>query len=169
MQTPSIFALGRTPVPNFAGSSFEKAQLGGYHIFEGVEGASTTPDVVIAATGAEVVIAIDGAKKLAAEGVRAVVASLPCLEVFEEQTLEYREAVLPRGVPVVSVEASAIRGWERYAHAHVGLSTFGASAPANDVLKYFGITADGVASKAKAALGAYGKAAPILPVNGPKL
>jgi hypothetical protein len=125
------------------------------------------PDVVVAATGAEVVVAIEGAKKLAAEGVRAAVASLPCLEIFEEQALAYRETILPKGVPVVSIEASAVRGWERYAHAHLGLKTFGASAPAGDLMKYFGLTADGVAEKAKKVIAAYGKAAPLLPVNGP--
>ena len=169
-QTPSVFALGRTPVPNFPGSSFEKAQLGGYIIFDSAAaGVAGAPDVVVAATGAEVVVAIDGAKKLAAEtGVRVAVASFPCLEVFEEQPLAYRESVLPRGVPVVSIEASATRGWERYAHASLGLTTFGASAPAADLMKYFGLTADAIVDKAKKVLAFYpGSTAPTLPVNGP--
>jgi transketolase len=166
--TPSTIALGRSPMPNFPGSSFEKAQLGGYFIFDSAEGAPGAPAVVVAATGTEVIIAIEGAKKLAAEaGVRVAVASFPCLEVFERQSLAYRASVLPPGVPVVSIEASASRGWERYAHAQIGLTTFGASAPAADNLKYFGFTAENVAAKGKALLAHFGAAAPTLPVNAP--
>jgi transketolase len=72
---------------------------------------------------------------------------MPCLEVFEAQSAEYRRSVLREGVPVLSIEAASVRGWERYAHAWIGLTTFGASGPYLDVYKALGITAEAVASK----------------------
>jgi transketolase len=173
--SPAIFALGRTPVPNLLGSSFENAQKGAYFIFDSSDAsggatpaAAGAPDLVVAATGTEVCIAIEGAKQLAASsGKRVAVASMPCLEVFEAQPLAYRTSILPPGVPVVSIEASSVRGWERYAHASVGLTTFGVSAPANDAYKALGITAEAVASKGAALLAHFGSSAPVLPVNSP--
>ncbi len=164
--TPSVIALGRTAMPNLAGSDFEKAQKGGYIILPAADGAA--PAVIIAATGTEMTVAIEGAKLLAAEGIAAAVASMPCLEVFEKQSQQYRESILPNGVPVVSVEASASRGWERYSHCQVGMTTFGASAPANDNMKYFEFTKENIQSKAKALIAHFKNAAPILPVNAPK-
>ncbi len=147
---PAVIALSRGNMPNYAGADFDKALRGGYIIFDtadasgGADGAPAgAPPVAltVAATGTEVVVAIDGAKALAAAtGARVAVASLPCLEVFEEQAPEYQRAVLRPGVPVLSVEASATRGWERFAHAWIGLNTFGASGPAADVYKHFDIT-----------------------------
>lgn len=167
---PAIFALSRQNLPQLAGSSVEKALRGGYTVYDsaGDVDAAGAPALIVASSGSEVTLAIDGAKALAASsGKRIAVASFPCLEVFESQAPEYRRSVLREGVPVLSIEASAVRGWERYAHAHLGLKTFGASAPAGDLMKYFGLTADGVAEKAKKIIAAYGKAAPLLPVNGP--
>ena len=164
--TPSTFALGRTPCPNFPGSDFDKAMKGGY-VIHPVEGGAA-PSVVIATSGAEMMVAIEGAKILAAEGIAANVVSFVCLEKFESQSQQYRESILPNGVPVVSIEASASRGWERYSHAQIGLTTFGASAPCNDNMKYFGFTKENVVAKAKALLVHFKAGAPILPVNAPK-
>jgi transketolase len=84
---------------------------------------------IVAATGSEVTIAIDGAKAIAAGGKRVQVASMPCLEIFDRQTLEYRQSVLGEGIPVLTIEASAVKGWERYGHAWIGMTTFGYSGP----------------------------------------
>ena len=167
---PAVIALARSPTPPLMGSSIEKAMRGGYTAWDssdatgGSDGAPGAPAVVVVATGTEVCIAIEGAKLLAAQGLRTAVVSVPCTTVFEAQSLEYRASVLPPGVPIVSIEASAIRGWERYAHAHVGLTTFGLSAPAADVYKRLGITAEAVASKGAALVRAFGTTAPAVPL-----
>jgi transketolase len=109
------------------------------------------PSVVLVGTGTEVQLCVDAAKQIA--GARVV--SMPCCELFDEQSLEYRRSVIPTGVPVVSVEALSTYGWSRYSHAQVGMTTFGASGPAPDVYKHFGITVDGVVTKAKTAIAYY--------------
>lgn len=152
---PALFALSRQNLPHLVGSSIEKAMRGGYTVFDstdasgGADGAAAgRPDLVVAATGSEVSIALEGARALAASsGKRVAVASFPCLEIFERQPAEYRRSVLPEGVPVLSIEASAVRGWERYAHAWIGLTGFGMSGPYTDVYKRLGITAGAVAEK----------------------
>lgn len=77
------------------------------------------PDIILLATGSEVCIAVDAAQRLVASrepGTRVRVVSMPCADIFERQAPEYRASVLPDGVPVLAVEASSVRGWERYAH-----------------------------------------------------
>jgi transketolase len=170
---PAVFALARAASPYMPGTSFEKAMKGGYIVFDstdamgGSAGAPGAPDALVLATGTELSMAIEGAKIAAASGLRVAVASMPCLEVFEAQDLDYRRSVLPDGVPTVSIEASAIRGWERYAHASVGLTTFGKSGPAGDVYKALSITPEALAAKLGKVVAHYGKAAPVLRVNGP--
>jgi transketolase len=167
---PAVFALARAVQANFEGSSFEAALAGGYHIFDTAPGAASPPPAfVIAATGTEVGIAVEAAKALAAEtGARCCVASMPCLEVFEAQPLAHRASVLVPGAAIVSIEASAVKGWERYAHAHVGLRSFGLSAPAADVYRELGITAAAVVAKAKAVQAHYKGAAPPVACVGPE-
>jgi len=173
---PAVLALSRGNMPNFPGASFDKALRGGYTIFDTADPAGAAdgapagdPALIVAATGTEVAIAIDGAKALAAAtGARVAVASLPCLELFEEQPADYQRSVLRPGVPVLSIEASAIRGWERYAHAWIGLSAFGASGPANDVYKHFDMTAAAVQRRGARMLEHYAKhAVPGLPLFAP--
>jgi transketolase len=172
---PGVVALSRQNLPQLPGSSIEKGMLGGYTVWDSADpsGAANAPagqvDLIVAATGSEVSIAIDGAKQLVAAhaSVRVQVVSLPCVEIFEKQTAEYKKSVFPDGIPVLSVEASAIKGWERYAHASIGMTTFGLSAPAPDVYKRLGITPEHVASKGEKLVAHYGQKAYILPVNAP--
>ena len=175
-RAPSVIALSRQAVPHVVASSLEKAARGGYLAFDSaapdaadvaVAGAAA-PALIVAATGTEVSTAIEGAKKLAAGAgaPRVLVASFPCLEVFEEQDEAYRKSVLPDGLPVLSVEASAVRGWERYAHAHIGMHHFGMSAPAPEIYAKLGITGDGVAAKGAKMIAYFaGKAVSTVPVN----
>ena len=152
---PAVIALSRQNVPHLPGSSVEKAMKGGYVVFDspasdgGVAGAAAgLPDLLVVSTGTEVPTAIEGAKALAAaSGKRVTVSSLPCWEVFAQQPREYQLSVIPDGVPVLSIEASHVHGWEKFAHASIGMTYFGKSAPGPDVYKALGITAQAVADK----------------------
>ena len=108
--------------------------------------------VTLIATGSEVEIAVAAAERLAAEhGLAAAVVSMPCWELFEEQDAEYRAAVLG-SAPRVAVEAAARLGWDRWigeSGAFVGMTGFGASAPAPDLYRHFGITPEAVAEAAR--------------------
>jgi transketolase len=108
-------------------------------------------DVTILATGSEVALAMDAWATLAKDGVRAGVVSMPCWELFAEQSQDYRAAVLGNA-PRVAVEAAVGLGWERWLGskgAFVGMSGFGASAPAAKLYEHFAITAQRVVEMAK--------------------
>eukprot|EP01103_Thecamoeba_quadrilineata_P005570 TRINITY_DN15348_c0_g1_i1.p1 TRINITY_DN15348_c0_g1~~TRINITY_DN15348_c0_g1_i1.p1 ORF type:complete len:672 (-),score=120.14 TRINITY_DN15348_c0_g1_i1:69-2063(-) len=144
---PSVIALSRQAVPNLVGSSIEAVNQGGYILSRPKDGVR--PKVILVGTGTEVSLCVEAATLLEKNGVATQVVSFPCWELFEQQSLEYRQQVFIPAVPVVSVEAASTFGWSKYAHAHVGLETFGESGPAKDVYKYFGITADNIARKAE--------------------
>jgi len=125
---------------------------GGYVLSES-EGA---PEVVLIGTGSEVQLAMEAAATLRAAGRRVRVVSMPSTSVFDRQDAAYQASVLPPGVPRVAVEAGVREGWCRYTGCLgnvVGMDTFGASAPAKDLFKHFGITAERVAETALAAIG----------------
>jgi transketolase len=115
------------------------------------------PDVLLLATGSEVSVALDAYNKLAAEGIKARVVSMPCWELFEKQSREYRDSVIPPEVKArVAVEAGIKFGWERWIGekgVFVGMSTFGASAPGKVCFEKFGITTDAVVAAARKQLG----------------
>lgn len=146
---PTAFALSRQGLPNLAGSDAAKVANGAYTVFE--EGEATNEaagvDLVIAATGSEVALAISAAASIAG---RVRVVSMPSLELYEKQSAEYKRSLFPAGVPVMSVEAAATTGWAKIAHACVGIDTFGLSAPASDAFKHFGFTTEAVAAKGNA-------------------
>ncbi|MCI0705691.1 MAG: transketolase, partial [Planctomycetia bacterium] len=112
---------------------------------------------ILIATGSEVYLCVDAAEKLAAEGIKARVVSMPSWELFERQDKAYRDSVLPPSVTArVSVEAGTVFGWERYVGttgSRVGMRSFGASAPVKDVLKHFGFTVENVLKAAKEQVG----------------
>ncbi|CAO3633311.1 unnamed protein product [Cunninghamella blakesleeana] len=141
---PSVIALSRQNLPQLEGSTIESVRKGGYVLQD-----AANAKVILLATGSEVSLAVDAAKKLNAENVPTRVVSVPCTELFDEQSEEYKKSVLTPGVPVVSIESLGVWGWERYAHAHVGMRSFGASGPIKDLYKKFDITLDAVAEKAK--------------------
>jgi len=130
---------GTPTLPTTAERADEGVARGGY-----VVGDATTPDVVLVATGTEVAVALEAAATLTADGHSTRVVSLPSWELFAAQDAAYRDSVLPRSVPTVSVEAGVTIGWERYADACVGIDRFGASAPGGTVLRELGITPEHV-------------------------
>ncbi|MGB3696289.1 MAG: transketolase [Gordonia sp. (in: high G+C Gram-positive bacteria)] len=147
---PVGLALTRQNVPVLAGTSFEGVSRGGY-----VLSGDGEVDVVLIGTGSEVSLAVDAAEALAADGIRARVVSMPSLEWFAEQDAEYRESVLPTGVPRVAVEAGIAMPWHAIVAGGeiVSLEHYGASAPYQKLYAEFGITADAVAAAARRTLG----------------
>ncbi len=101
-------------------------------------------DAILVATGSEVALALEARTTLAAEGLGVRVVSMPSCELFDAQDGTYRAEVLPAGVPTIAVEAAVTLGWERYAHAAVGIDRFGASAPGAEALTGLGMTSEEV-------------------------
>jgi transketolase len=151
---PSTLCLSRQATPAVHGTSPDKVRLGAYVISDPPAGAAAAK-VVLVATGSELGLAAAAAAQLAAE-LPCRVVSFPSWELFEEQPEDYKRSVFPRGTPVLSVEAATTFGWSRYAHAHVGMTTFGASAPDKKLFEHFGFTASNVANKAKALVAHFG-------------
>ncbi len=140
-----ILSRQNTPVlPGTADEALAGVARGGYVLVD-----AATPRVVLVATGTEVAVAVEAAQALANDGVDARVVSLPSWELFEKQPSDYRESVLPSGIPTVSVEAGVTTGWSRYADASVGIDRFGASAPGSVVMAKLGITPEHVVEKAR--------------------
>jgi transketolase len=149
---PSILALTRQAVPHLRAdaATANHCARGGYII----RPAKGERKATILATGSEVAIAIEGQELLAAQGIGAAVVSLPSWELFEQQSATYRRDVLGDGVRV-AVEAASPFGWERYIGPNggfVGMTGFGASAPAAALYKHFGITGAAVAEAVKTRL-----------------
>lgn len=143
IKTPSIIALTRQNLPQLENSSIEKASKGGYIVYD-VQDAR----LILVATGSEVSLAIDSAKKLTEQGVPTRVVSLPDFLTFDKQSYDYRKSIFPDGLPVISIEVMTTFGWGKYSHAHIGLDRFGASAPAGELFQKFGFTVDNVVEKA---------------------
>ena len=105
-------------------------------------------DCILIGTGSEVGLCIEAAKTLEGEGKKVRVVSMPCWELFEEQTEAYKKSVIDQSI-AVSCEAATSFGWNTYSSKHVGIDGFGASAPAPQLYEKFGITADAVVAAAK--------------------
>lgn len=148
-ETPTALVLTRQNLPQLAGSSKE-ALKGGYVV---ADSSKETPDAIIIASGSEVSLSIEAKEALAKEGVDVRVVSMPCMDIFEKQSLEYKEKVLPKAVRArVAVEALSEFGWGKYVGLDgktVCLDRFGASAPAGVLFKEFGFTVDNVVKAVK--------------------
>jgi transketolase len=151
---PVCLVLTRQALPTFDRTKYASAaglQKGGYVMADPPGGGK--PEVILMGTGSEVQLCVGAYEKLTAEGVKARVVSLPCWELFEHQSAEYRESVLPHDIGArVSVEQASTFGWQRYvgiSGACIGMKTFGASAPLKELQKKFGFTPDAVYAAAK--------------------
>jgi transketolase len=142
--SPSVLCLSRQAMPTFRSDARGKNKVAlGAYVVASPEG---TRDVTLIATGSEVTIALEAARVLAAQGIRAAVVSAPCLELFAAQPEDYRQSVLGQGARV-GIEAAIEAGWSRWlgpSGEFVGMTGFGASAPANILYREFGITAEAV-------------------------
>ena len=139
--------LTRQKVP-FLGERNVPIERGAYIIHGDPE---TLPELVLIATGSEVSLALDAAKLLEAGGTTVRVVSMPSMELFAKQEPGYRDAIIPPQAARVSIEAGATFGWHRWVGEHgvtIGIDHFGASAPAADIAREFGFTAENVAATA---------------------
>ena len=147
-ETPTAIVLTRQNLAPMAGSS--KDALKGGYILEDCEG---TPDLILIATGSEVELAAGAKSVLEEKGKKVRLVSMPCVDIFEEQTDEYKEMVLPKSVTKrVSVEALSTFGWDRYVGPEgkaIGMTTFGASGPYKTLFEYFGFTVDAIVEAAE--------------------
>lgn len=148
-KTPTALVLTRQNLPQMAGSSKE-ALKGAYVI---ADSAKNVPDAILIASGSEVSLAVDAKAELIKDGIDVRVVSMPSMDVFEQQSDEYKEYVLPKSVRKrVAIEALSDFGWGRYVGldgAYVTMHSFGASAPAATLFKEFGFTVENVVRTVK--------------------
>ena len=151
-ETPTAIALTRQNLPQLPGTGRE-ALKGGYIVDDS---AKEVPDVILIGSGSEVAVAVEAKKLLAEKKIDARVVSMPCMDLFEQQSAEYKESVLPKAVRArVAVEAGSGFGWDRYTGldgAVVAMTGFGASAPYSFLFKHFGFTPEHVAEVAESIL-----------------
>jgi transketolase len=152
---PAALVLSRQDIPTFDRNKVAPAsgvQKGAYVLAD----ADGIPDVLLLATGSEVALCLQAYEQLKTDGIKARVVSMPSWDLFEKQSVEYREQVLPENIRArVSVEQASTFGWDRYVGPggiSIGMRTFGTSAPLEDLLTYFGFTVEHVVTAAKATI-----------------
>jgi transketolase len=153
---PAALVLTRQALPTFDRSKYAPASgvaKGAYVLADAPDGK---PEVILMGTGSEVALCVTAYEQLKSEGIKARVVSMPSWDIFEKQSAEYKNQVLPPTVKArVSVEAASTFGWSQYVGPTgkmIGMHRFGASAPIKDLLKKFGFTPDKVVEAARAAI-----------------
>jgi transketolase len=150
---PAVLALSRQPLPTLDRTKYAAASgvARGAYVLGDAPGGN--PEIILIASGSEVSLAVEAHEKLIAEGIRSRVISMPSWDIFDHQTQEYRDSVLPPKVTArVAVEQASTFGWERYVGTSgriIGMKTFGASAPLKELQRKFGFEPDHVAAAAK--------------------
>ena len=154
---PAVLVLSRQPLPTLDRTKYAAAagvSRGAYVLADAPGG---DPEVILIATGSEVSVAVDAHEKLVAEGIHSRVVSMPSWDIFEHQTQQYRDSVLPPNVAArIAIEQASTFGWERYVGAKgrvIGMTTFGASAPLKELQRKFGFEPARVTAIAKELLG----------------
>ncbi|NBQ19783.1 MAG: transketolase, partial [Synechococcaceae bacterium WB5_2A_257] len=144
---PSVLALSRQAMANQANSAIDKVALGGYIL----EDCSGSPELILIGTGTELDLCVQAAKQLTADGRKVRVVSMPCVELFLEQSAAYQEEVLPNAIRKrIVVEAAESFGWHKFIGLDgdsVTMNRFGASAPGGTCMKEFGFTVENVVAK----------------------
>jgi transketolase len=151
---PALLLLTRQDLPTFDRQKYAAASgltRGGYVMADAP--GQGKPDVILMATGSEVQLIVDAHEKLVSSGIRSRVVSLPSFELFDEESHEYRDEVLPPSVTKrIAVEAGVRQCWDKYlgpAGVFIGLDTYGASAPYQEIYKHRGLTSEAVIAKAR--------------------
>jgi len=155
--SPSTLVLTRQPLPTYDRTKFAPASGVAKGAYVLIEAEGGKPDVILIGTGSEVSLCVQAREKLAGDGIKARVVSMPSWDLYEKQDAAYKESVLPAAITArVSVEMAATMGWDRYVGPKgqmMGMHTFGASAPIKDVMKKFGFTVENVVATVKQVLG----------------
>ena len=147
---PSVIALSRQKIP-FITETFNKKNMssaGGYELKK----TDSNPEITLIACGSEVQIALDALNKLKKMNINSKVVSMPCQELFDKQTKEYKEKIFEKNSKKISIEASSVFGWEKYVGSDgvsLGMKSFGKSAPGKVLYKDFNLTSDSVVEVAK--------------------
>ena len=154
---PAVLALSRQPLPTLDRTKYAAASGVARGAYVLADASTGNPEVIIIASGSEVILAVEAHEQLVAEGIRSRVVSMPSWDIFDHQTQEYRDSVLPPKVTArVAVEQASTFGWERYVGMSgriIGMKTFGASAPLKELQRKFGFEPDQVTTAAKELLG----------------
>ena len=152
--------LTRQAVPTIDRSRYAAASGLARGAYVLADAPNADPEVIVIGTGSEVPLCLDAYEQLTNEGVRVRVVSMPSWELFDDQDSDYRESVLPSRVKArVSVEQASDFGWAKYTGTegrHIGIETFGASAPLKQLLRKFGFTADHIVAAVKAQIARHG-------------
>ena len=151
---PSVIALSRQKLPFVTGTFLKKnmSRLGAYEIIE----TKSIPEVTLIASGSEVQIAIEAQKKLKNLNINSKVVSMPCQELFDKQSKEYREKIIDKESIKISIEAGSIFGWEKYVGPNgfsLGMKSFGKSAPYKKIFEHFNLTSDNIVKLTRKILG----------------
>jgi transketolase len=145
LEGPTLLCLSRQTLQKIDRSSSAKTASGAYEVSD-----CPDPEIVLVATGSELSLAVDAAAALSPRRVRVV--SMPSCELFRKQSAEYKKALLPAGIPKMSIEMSTTFAWMEFVDACVGINSFGTSAPGAACLKHFGFTVEGVVDSANRVL-----------------
>ncbi|HEY1757073.1 MAG TPA: transketolase [Bryobacteraceae bacterium] len=154
---PAVLVLSRQPLPTLDRTKYAAASglAHGAYILADVPGGN--PEIILIASGSEVSLAVNAHEALVAQGIRSRVVSMPSWDIFEDQTQDYRNSVLPPGVKTrIAIEQASTFGWERYVGESgriIGMKTFGASAPLKELQRKFGFEPERVVAEAKELLG----------------
>jgi transketolase len=145
--TPSVIALSRQKLPyiNPSHTKKNKSELGAYVV------KTTTQNhlVTLIASGSEVELALQAQKDLKVINIDSKVISMPCQELFNQQSISYKNEIIDKDVPVITIEASSISSWEKYSKFNMGIETFGESAPFKEVYQHFNLTSAKIVELAK--------------------
>ncbi len=145
--TPSAIALSRQKLPyiNPSHTKENKSELGAYI----VSATSQNNMVTLVASGSEVELALQAQKELKEVNIDSKVVSMPCQELFNQQSIIYRNKIINKDVPVITIEASSVSSWEKYSENNMGIETFGESAPFKEVYNHFNLTSAKIVELAK--------------------
>ena len=154
INTPSVIALSRQKLP-FITESLNQKNMSSFGAYD-IKKNEPNPEVTLIASGSEVKIAIDAFNKLRDLNINSKVISMPCQELFNKQSKEYKEKIIEKNSIKISIEASSIHGWEKYVGPEgisLGMESFGKSAPIKDLYEHFSLTSNKVVEMTKKMLG----------------
>jgi transketolase len=154
INTPSVIALSRQKLP-FITESLNQKNMSSFGAYD-IKKNEPNPEVTLIASGSEVKIAIDAFNKLRDLNINSKVISMPCQELFNKQSKEYKEKIIEKNSIKISIEASSVHGWEKYVGPEgisLGMESFGKSAPIKDLYEHFSLTSNKVVEMAKKMLG----------------